>query len=122
MRLRACPQRAGLPHAVVAAVGGVSRCPPWVACAFFVEMNGYRLRLSLLLAAAAGWIACGTARVSAQALSTAREIAAHFTPKDGQPAGVSLEATVTFQDPGLTIFLRDETGVTFVRAARIIRG
>ncbi|MEQ1853722.1 MAG: sensor histidine kinase, partial [Chthoniobacteraceae bacterium] len=45
-------------------------------------------------------------------------IAAHFTPKDAEPARVSLEATVTFQDPGLTIFLRDETGVTFVRASR----
>ncbi len=54
----------------------------------------------------------------AQTLTTARDIAAHVTPKEGQPAPVSLEATVTFLDPGNTIFLRDDTGVTFVRAAK----
>lgn len=56
--------------------------------------------------------------VPAQTLTTAREVAAHVTPKDEQPLPVSLEATVTFQDPSLTIFLRDDTGVTFVRAAK----
>jgi signal transduction histidine kinase len=50
----------------------------------------------------------------AQTLTTARDIAAHLTPKDAQPARVSLEATVTFVDPRHTIFLRDDTGATFI--------
>ncbi|OAI57204.1 hypothetical protein AYO49_02590 [Verrucomicrobiaceae bacterium SCGC AG-212-N21] len=52
--------------------------------------------------------------VTAQTLTTARDIATHLTPKDAQPAQVSLEATVTFQDPRHTIFLRDDTGATFI--------
>lgn len=54
----------------------------------------------------------------AQTLTTAREIAAHVTPQDGDPPPVSLDATVTFLDPGNTIFLQDGTGVTFIRAAK----
>lgn len=54
----------------------------------------------------------------AQPLTLARDIAAHLTPKDTQPAPVALDATVTFQDPGGTIFLRDDTGVTFIRGAK----
>jgi len=51
-------------------------------------------------------------------LTTARDIAANLTPKDADPLPVSLDATVTFQDPGLTIFLQDDTGVTFIRAGK----
>ena len=54
----------------------------------------------------------------AQTLTTARDIAAHVTPKDGEPPPVLLEATVTFLDPGNTVFLQDDTGVTFIRAAK----
>jgi len=74
-------------------------------------MNVRRLCFALMLAAIAG-------QVPAQTLTTAQEIAAHVTPKDTAPPRVSLDATVTFQDPGLTIFLRDETGVTFVRSTK----
>lgn len=81
-------------------------------------MNGCRLRFALLLVASAGWLAFGAGPLSAQTLKTAREISVHVTPKDGQPVPITIEATVTFQDPGLTIFLRDETGVTFVRAGK----
>src|SRR5689334_8816316 len=56
--------------------------------------------------------------IFAQTLTSAREIAAHVTPKDAEPAMVALEATVTYQDPGLTIFLQDDTGVTFIRGAK----
>lgn len=55
---------------------------------------------------------------AAQTLTSARAIAAHVTPKEAEPLPVMLEATVTYQDPGLTIFLRDDTGVTFIRAAK----
>jgi signal transduction histidine kinase len=58
---------------------------------------------------------CG---IFAQTLTSAREIAAHLTPKDAEPARVTLEATVTYEDPGLTIFLQDDTGVTFIRGAK----
>ncbi|RBP46130.1 histidine kinase/DNA gyrase B/HSP90-like ATPase [Roseimicrobium gellanilyticum] len=57
-------------------------------------------------------------QAAAQTLTTARDIAAHVTPKDGDPAAVSLDAVVTFLDPGNTIFLQDDTGVTFIRAAK----
>jgi signal transduction histidine kinase len=53
-----------------------------------------------------------------QTLTTARDIAAHVTPKDSDPPPVSLDAVVTFLDPGNTIFLQDDTGVTFIRAAK----
>jgi signal transduction histidine kinase len=56
--------------------------------------------------------------ILAQTLTTAREIAAHLTPEDAEPAKVALEATVTYQDTGLTIFLQDDTGVTFIRGAK----
>ena len=51
-------------------------------------------------------------------MKTARDIAANVTPKEGTPPRVVLDATVTFQDPTLTIFLRDESGVTFIRGAK----
>ena len=58
-------------------------------------------------------------QVPTPVLTTAREIAAHVTPKDAEPTPVRLEeATVTFLDPGNTIFLKDATGVTFIRAAK----
>lgn len=47
-------------------------------------------------------------------LTTARAIAAHVTPTDGEPRPVHLEAVVTYQDPSGTIFLRDDTGATFI--------
>src|SRR4051812_35149862 len=57
-------------------------------------------------------------RASAQTLTCARDIAAHLAPKDAEPTRIAVEATVTFQDPGLTIFLQDGTGATFIRAAK----
>lgn len=59
------------------------------------------------------------AHLPAQTLTTAREVAAFILPEeDAQPAKVQIEATVTFIDPGNTIFLKDDTGATFVRAAK----
>jgi len=81
-------------------------------------MNRRLLRFVRLFVMAAGMAAFGVEAGVAQTLTTAREIAAHITPKDAQPAQVSLDATVTFQDPELTIFLSDETGVTFIRGTR----
>ncbi len=49
-------------------------------------------------------------------LTTAREVARHpSSSMDLQPA-VKLEAMVTFIDPNGTVFLRDATGATFLRA------
>jgi len=59
-------------------------------------------------------LACIASELQAQTLTKARDIAAHFTPKGVPPAAVSLEATVTFQDPTGTLFLEDETGATFI--------
>ncbi len=78
-----------------------------------------RLRTGVRLAA----LALGVAMLSAQeapppVLRTARDVAAHVTPKDAQPSPVLIEGSVTFQDPTLTIFLSDDTGATFVRAAK----
>jgi signal transduction histidine kinase len=81
-------------------------------------MNRHRVPFASLLVAAFGWGLAGQDAAVAQTLTTAREIAAHVTPADGRPPPIGLEATVTFQDPSLTIFLRDETGVTFIRAAK----
>jgi signal transduction histidine kinase len=47
-------------------------------------------------------------------LDTCGAIAAHSTPAGSTAAPVQLDATVSFQDSGRTIFLADETGVTFV--------
>jgi len=95
-----------------------SRCHARAGCALLFPMNWHRLPLVLLTAAAAGWLASGVGGAFAQVLGTAHEIAAHVTAKDAQPARVAIEATVTFQDPNLTIFLRDETGATFIRAGK----
>lgn len=70
------------------------------------------------LGTAAALILMTSGQVVGQTLTTARDIAAHVTPEDGQPPAVLLEATVTFLDPGNTIFLQDDTGVTFIRAAK----
>lgn len=51
-------------------------------------------------------------------LATAREVAAHISRDGESPVPVSIDATVTFVDPGHTIFLADSTGVTFLRAAK----
>jgi signal transduction histidine kinase len=58
--------------------------------------------------------ACAAEPAAAEPLTTARAIAAHVTPADGAPWPVRLEAVVTYQDPVGTIFLRDETGATFI--------
>ena len=47
-------------------------------------------------------------------LTKAGEIAAEITPADASPARVVFEGTVSYQDPMRTIFLADDTGVTFV--------
>lgn len=47
-------------------------------------------------------------------LTSAGEIAAEATAPDQPPARVAFEGTVAYQDPGRTIFLADDTGVTFV--------
>jgi len=49
-------------------------------------------------------------------LTTAREIAAHVSPEGDKPRPVRLEAVVTYQDLPSTIFLRDDTGATFIHA------
>lgn len=54
----------------------------------------------------------------AETLTTAHGVAAYLMNKDDAPVPVSVEADVTFQDPGGTIFLRDDSGVTFIRAAK----
>lgn len=51
---------------------------------------------------------------TSEPLTTAKAIAAHVTPAGGQPRPVQLEAVVTYQDPAGTIFLRDDTGATFI--------
>jgi signal transduction histidine kinase len=47
-------------------------------------------------------------------LTQAGEIAAEVTPPDTPPARVVFEGRVSYQDPMRTIFLADDTGVTFV--------
>jgi len=47
-------------------------------------------------------------------LTKAGEIAAEVTPPDASPARVVFEGPVAYQDPMRTIFLADDTGVTFV--------
>jgi signal transduction histidine kinase len=71
--------------------------------------------LTCLMNAAVGAAAAGTA---AEPLTTAQEIAAHVTPAGEQPQRVQLEAVVTYQDPVGTIFLRDDTGASFVTDPR----
>lgn len=74
--------------------------------------HGHLIALPLL-----AWLlaeALAAEPVAAEPLTTARAIAAHVTPIDGQPRPVDLEAVVTYQDPSGTIFLRDDTGATFI--------
>jgi len=47
-------------------------------------------------------------------LRTAAEIAAEATPPDATAASVIFEGRVAYQDPMRTIFLADDTGVTFI--------
>ena len=47
-------------------------------------------------------------------LTTAGEIAAEVTPAEARPAGVRFEGPVVFQSSERSIFVADETGVTFV--------
>lgn len=47
-------------------------------------------------------------------LRTAAEIAAEAKPPDATAAGVIFEGRVAYQDPMRTIFLADDTGVTFI--------
>jgi signal transduction histidine kinase len=47
-------------------------------------------------------------------LTKAGEIAADVTPLDAEPARVVFEGPVAYQDPMRTIFLADDTGVTFI--------
>lgn len=54
----------------------------------------------------------------AQVLTTARDVAAQVTPKDAVPLRVSLEATVIYQDPTHTVFLQDDSGVTFIPGSK----
>jgi signal transduction histidine kinase len=49
-----------------------------------------------------------------RALRTAAEIAAEVTPPDATAASVIFEGRVAYQDPMRTIFLADDTGVTFI--------
>jgi len=81
----------------------------------------------IFLAALAWGLAGMPARSEAQTLTTAREIAAHITPKGESTSPVALEAIVTYQDPTGTIFLRDDAGdATFITGAttnpRVPRG
>ena len=73
-------------------------------------------RCGLLLLAMAAAMQ-GRAQV-ANTLTTAREVAMHVSREGDPPIPVALDATVTFEDPGHTIFLADKTGVTFIRGAR----
>jgi len=83
------------------------------------------VRQIVLAIAVAGWIA-GRARAAEPAapepLTTARAVAAHVTPAEESPRPVTLEAVVTYQDPPGTIFLRDETGTTFINGPKITSG
>ena len=94
-------------------------CSAGEGCAFVTLMRRRAIQHSChaFLVAMLAWLSMPRL-ISAQTLTTAREIAAHLTPKEAQPAPVTLEASVTFQDPGLTIFLQDDTGVTFIRGAK----
>jgi signal transduction histidine kinase len=68
---------------------------------------------------AAGLVAAPPA---GEPLTTARAIAAHVTSAEGSPRPVILEATVTYQDPTGTIFLRDDTGSTFINGPKTKSG
>jgi signal transduction histidine kinase len=68
--------------------------------------------IPLLMCAFSGVLPAEPAAV--EPLTTARAIAAHVTPAGELPLPVDLEAVVTYQDPAGTIFLRDDTGVTFI--------
>jgi signal transduction histidine kinase len=75
----------------------------------------YATALCVVLATAAG-IATETRADTApeRILTTCGAIAAEATPPGAVPASVRLDATASFQDAGRTIFLADDTGVTFV--------
>ena len=85
-----------------------------VPCPFHFLMLP-NLRSLLMLALAASFTGVGAQEPAP--LTTARDIAAHLTPKGEKASPVSLEATVTFQDPTGTIFLQDDTGATFITGA-----
>jgi signal transduction histidine kinase len=73
--------------------------------------------MRFLTAGAVGLAACHAAAEPTSAprlLTKADEIAAEVTPADTPPARVVFEGPVSYQDPMRTIFVVDDTGVTFV--------
>jgi signal transduction histidine kinase len=78
--------------------------------------------VAMLLVACAVSAGLAAEPAAVEPLTTAREIAAHVTPAGEQPPPVQLEAVVTYRDPSSTIFLRDDTGATFIHAPKINAG
>jgi signal transduction histidine kinase len=73
--------------------------------------------MRFLTAGTVGLAACHAVAeqpATSRVLTTAGEIAAEVTLPDGPPARVVFEGPVSYQDPMRTIFLADDTGVTFI--------
>jgi signal transduction histidine kinase len=74
-----------------------------------------RTALCVFLATAAAIATAARADTAPErVLTTCGAIAAESTPTGTPPALIRLDATVSFQDSGRTIFLADDSGVTFV--------
>ena len=74
-----------------------------------MQSMGFRITIAVCLAAVAA-----AGEPGPRILRTAAEIAAEVTLPDAKPARVVFEGPVSYQDPMRTIFLADETGVTFI--------
>ena len=76
-----------------------------------MQSMGFRITIAVCLVAHA---AAAESEATPRVLRTAAEIAAEITLPDAIPARVVFEGPVAYQDPMRTIFLADETGVTFI--------